>query len=83
MVTPLPPPAELGRVGPATLAMALAHDGPALGADEVGPASGFATLVGPSGRRIFVRGRWKVDDDIVLAPSRLAPASRSRIERHS
>jgi hypothetical protein len=80
MVTPLPPPAELGRVGPATLAMALAHDGPALGADEVGPASGFATLVGPSGRRIFVRGRWKVDDSVVLAPS---AASRFRVEHRS
>ena len=46
MVTPLPPPAELSRVGQAALAMALAHDGPALGADEVGPASEFATHVG-------------------------------------
>ena len=79
MVTPLAPPAELGRVGPAALAMALAHDGSALGADKMGPASKFATLVGSPGRRIFVRGQWKVDGD-VLVP---APASRFRVKRLS
>ena len=79
MVTPLPPPAELGRVGPAALAMALADDGSALGADKMGPASRFTTIVGSPGRRIFVRGQWKVDGD-VLAP---APASRFRVKRLS